>query len=97
MSGSPAGAFAANPYGIYDMAGNVMEWCADWYDAGFYGRAPGRHPAGPDKGVWHVIRGGSWYDGTPWSFRVARRGDYVQLPVGTSSCLVGFRCVVRTP
>jgi len=94
---APAGAFAANPYGVYDMAGNAAEWCADWYDAAYYRSAPGRNPAGPVSGVWRVVRGGSWYDGSPGSLRVARRGDYFHLPVGASSCVVGFRCVVRSP
>ena len=50
----------ASPYGAYDMAGNVEEWVADWYDADYYGKATARNPQGPDSGVGRVWRGGSW-------------------------------------
>lgn len=49
-----------NGYGLYDMCENVHEWCADWYDASYYARAPERNPRGPLTGKRKVSRGGSW-------------------------------------
>ncbi len=101
---SPAGSFAPNPYGIQDLAGNVAEWCADWFSQTYYAelrpdpnRAAHRDPKGPDTssdpaepGVWkRVVRGGSWLS-TPADYRVSARAR--EAPDFTASWL-GFRCV----
>ena len=56
----PVGEKFSNAYGLYDMHGNVWEWCADWYDAGYYSVSPSNNPKGPDSGICRVVRGGSW-------------------------------------
>ncbi len=48
------------PYMALDMAGNVMEWTADWYDSGYYSQSPAQYPTGPAGGEWRVLRGGSF-------------------------------------
>ncbi len=57
---SPSGSYPQNPYGLYDMAGNVYEWCHDWYSSTYYSNSPYRNPIGPGTGTSHVLRGGSW-------------------------------------
>jgi len=60
LTTSPVGAFPANDFGMYDMAGNVWEWCADWFSRGYYARSPRRDPRGPASGTHRVTRGGSY-------------------------------------
>lgn len=56
----PVGLYAPNPYGLYNLGDNVHEWCADWYDAGYYAASPERNPQGPLSSSRRASRGGSW-------------------------------------
>lgn len=95
------GKYPPNGYGLYDMEGNVWEWCLDEFSWDFYSESPRENPfAGADSADWvinnftevitaRVLRGGSW-DDNPRLLRVANRNWYG--PTGTNN-LLGFRCV----
>jgi len=84
----PIGEKKPNAWGLYDMHGNVWEWCSDWYEGDYYSNSPIRNPLGPNTGSYRVLRGGSWFI-TPVSCRSAGRdwyGPTVRIGDG------GFRC-----
>jgi eukaryotic-like serine/threonine-protein kinase len=88
---SEAGSYESgkSPNGIYDLAGNVWEWVADWYESDYYANSPSSNPLGPDSGDQRVLRGGAWHgyaNNQVASFRNKKTPDQ-------TGNVIGFRCV----
>lgn len=92
----PVGQKQSNPWGLYDMTGNVWQWCNDNYDVEYYAKSPKQDPVGPAEGKTKVLRGGAWR----FSADNCRSGyRYNENPGSSDVCfgydIYGFRCVRR--
>jgi len=94
----PVGQKQASPWGLYDMQGNVSEWCNDFYDEAFYPASESENPRGPASGKYRVLRGGNW-DSSETTCRSSAR--HFEAPGFADVCFrrdaVGFRCVRACP
>lgn len=100
LTTSPVGSFPPNDFGLYDMAGNVWEWCSDWYHASYYEFSESKNPQGPSnfydplapETAQKVLRGGSFLCNDQYCRRYVP-GARGKNPPDSGTCNIGFRCV----
>lgn len=90
----PVGLKKPNAWGLYDVAGNAMEWCSDWYDKSWYDKSPKNDPVGPETGTLRVMRGAWFHAPTAEHCRSAKRSC---CPASTHVNGLGFRVVMELP
>lgn len=88
----PVGSYPPNGYGLYDMAGNAVEWCSDYYSRDYYKISPYKNPRGPIQGEAHVVRGGGWKFNYAFFARCAWRSGNDDNDTTNEANFVGFRC-----
>ncbi|MCP4217063.1 MAG: formylglycine-generating enzyme family protein [bacterium] len=93
MFAHEVGTRAPNGWGLYDMQGNVYEWCSDWFRRNYYNKSPINNPVGPIYGKYKVVRGGDWAR-TDYFLRIASRRHYTP---HTRDSFLGFRLAMDAP
>ena len=85
------GSYPPNEYGIYDLGGNVLEWCSDWYEKTYYPKSTARNPYNDKPNKSHVVRGGTWFLNCVYYSRTSNR-NYLNIEKPSSFDVAGFRC-----